>query len=128
MSLKVEKYRTKLKVNYINPQLLYYYNNYHGNRLKDYITDFQSVIQLRRYLRKRIKDGHVIFQNMKNSFMVLKNVFSIEGFCIILIDYFSEDDLLFEYFSTIVYFYLGVKISNRMNKKFLEYLTKQEKI
>jgi hypothetical protein len=84
------------------------------------------MIELQKLLKKIISGYEVNMQLLSNKYILLKNIFGIQGLVYIAVNYFSENEKLFEYFCSLVYYLDEVQISNRLNSSFLEFL--KEKI
>jgi hypothetical protein len=125
MALK-SKIERLFGVSKIDKHLLKLYNNYEGNNLNDFTEDCNVIIELQKLLKKIISGYEVNMQLLSNKYILLKNIFGIQGLVYIAVNYFSENEKLFEYFCSLVYYLDEVQISNRLNSSFLEFL--KEKI
>jgi hypothetical protein len=120
---KIEKLFSVTKV---DKNLLKMYNNYKGNDLNSFIEDCNVIIELKKLLKKIINNYEINMQLLTNKYILLKNIFGVQGLVYIAVNYFSENEKLFEYFCSLVYYLDDIQISNRMNTQFLEFLKEKD--
>lgn len=110
----------------LDDSLLKMYNNFDGNSINEFISDCDVIWDLQKLL-KRIINGKTEFDFLLvfNKYILLRNVFK-SGIVYIAVNYFSEDEKLFEYFCSLVFYEDGIQISNRMNSEFLELLKQHD--
>jgi hypothetical protein len=113
-------------VSKVDKNLLKLYHNYEGNDLNGFIEDSNVIIELQKLLKKIINGYEVNMQLLTNKYILLKNIFGIQGLVYIAVNYFSENEKLFEYFCSLVYYLDDIQISNRMNTQFLEFLKEKD--
>lgn len=120
---KIKKiYKTKE----IDQVLLDLYQNSNTDSMNEFIEDCTKIRDLKKSIKRLINDYNSDFRIIKNNYILLRNIFGIQGIVYISITYFSEDEILFEYFSSLPYFFDEVQICNRMSKKFLKWLKKEQ--
>jgi len=111
----------------IDRNLLKLYKDPDGNGSLGEFTEINSnIVQLRRSIKKIINGYDVPFKLIYNKFTILKNVYGIDGIVFLSIEYFAEDDVIYESFNSIVYYFTGIKISNRMSSYFLGWLDQND--
>jgi len=110
-----------------DPSLLKLYHNYNGDSLNEFMDDCDKMFELRKLLRKVMNGkSNFNFNAIFNRYTLLKNIFDLPGIVYIAANYFSEDETLFEYFCSLVYYEESVQISNRMNTEFLKLLEEKD--
>ena len=123
----VEKIEKFFKVSQLDKNLLKLYDNKAGNSVNEFIADCDVIWDLQKLLKRVINERDEFnFCLIFNKYILLRNVFGVPGITYIAVNYFSEDEKLFEYFCSVVYYEDGIQISNRMNSGFLKLLEKKD--
>ena len=125
LSKELNDIKKKLKIKTIDVDLLKFYQNPGGNSLNEFHEDVEIIFELKKNLRKFINGKNVLYSSIKNNYIILKNVFSVDGVCYIGLSYFKEDEMLFECFSALLWFFDNIRLSNQRSKTFLNFLTEQ---
>jgi len=120
---KIEKI---FSTNAIDVNLLKLYDNKNGNGMNEFIEDCDVIYELQKLLKRIISHSRVDYRLIINKYILLRNIFDIQGIVYISVNYFSEDETLFEYFCSLVYYEDDVRISNRMSTNMLKLLEKHE--
>jgi hypothetical protein len=114
-------------VTQLDRNLLKLYNNKAGNSINEFVEDCDVIYDLQKLLKRAINGNDDFdFKLIFNKYILLRNIFDIQGIVYISVNYFSENEKLFEYFCSIVYYEDGMQISNRMNSSFLKLLEKND--
>ena len=117
------KIKRVLKTEQIDEDLLKLYNNPDGQSLSEFKEDSKLITTLQRMMRKLIRGYEKqIFYELRNIYIVLRNVFGLSGIDYIAVYYFSESDKMFEYFCSLPYYFDEIKISNRRSTYFIRWL------
>lgn len=119
--------RKRLNVDAIDDKLLSLYKNPDSTSINEFSQDCVHIHTLRKMLKKIINGQKIPYIYIRNRYRILYNIFGIEGIIFMCVEYFSENEYVFEYYCSLVYFFNDLKISNRMSKNFLEWLEKNEK-
>ena len=85
-------------------------------------SDVNIIADVKKLLKSVLNGNNINYLILKNRFIFMKNIFGMEGIVYISVEYFSENEFLFEYFCSMVFIFGGFKISNRMSEKFIENL------
>jgi len=127
LSKELNDIKKKLKLKSIDVNLLKFYQNPCGNSMNEFHEDIKTIFELKKNLRKFINGRKVLYTSIYNIYTTLKNVFSVDGICYIGITYFKEDEMLFECFSALLWFFDNIRLSNQRSKTFIEFLKKERK-
>jgi hypothetical protein len=123
----IKKIEKIFGVTSLDNNLLKLYQNHNGNSINEFVCDCDVIYDLKKLLKQVINGKENFnFCLIFNKYILLRNVFDITGITYIAVNYFSEDEKLFEYFCSIVYYEDDIQISNRMNSNFLQLLEKND--
>jgi hypothetical protein len=95
--------------------------------MNEFENDCKVIYELQKLLKRVINGYKIDYLLLINKYIILRNVFGIQGIILIAIEYFSETEKLFEYFCSVVYYEDSIQISNRMSPKMLAILEKNDK-
>jgi len=122
----IHEIRKKLKVKQIDRELLYIYNNPDSSAVSEFVKDCEIIHALRKSLKKVINEkANSPFLSIYNQYITLRNIFHLNGLIIIGIKYFTESEKLFEYYNSLLFYFDGIKMSNRRSTEFLKWLEKE---
>jgi hypothetical protein len=110
----------------IDQELLKFYNNLENDSLSEFHEDCQAIIDLRKELRKWINKRRVTYLSIRNKYILLRNVFSILGLIHIGINYFAEDEKLFECFCSLLWHFDRIRLDNWLSDNFIKYLQQND--
>ena len=108
---------------------LFYYYRPPGKKLmteemlkKQFEEDAPKIIQLKKYIKRWINKANTSYINFSNLYILIRNVFKLDGISFIAFEYFTYEHEVFQVFCSLAYHFDGIKISNCMNNEFLDWL------
>jgi hypothetical protein len=117
----------------VDNNLFYYYRPPGKKLMSDEMLNIQfredaiRIIQLKKYIKRWLNNGTTDPKIFTNLYIVTRNVFKLDGVNFIAFEYFTYEEQVFQVFCSIVYHFDGIKISNCMSEKFLQWIGNRDK-